>query len=77
MDGLWDRIRQQSAGWCIYAIGTPVPQQPASKSELHHFVQEVDELLRTQHEENYCGIVYADDLIAPTMIKIYDPRILS
>ena len=38
---------------------------------------ELDKLLRDEHREDYCGIVYADDLKAPSFIKIYDPHNLG
>jgi hypothetical protein len=34
-------------------------------------------LLRAEHHESYCGIVYADDLENPRLIKIYDPNNLG
>jgi hypothetical protein len=37
----------------------------------------VDTLLRQEHGEDYCGIVYADDLSQPRFIKIYDPNNLG
>jgi hypothetical protein len=33
--------------------------------------------LRKEHHEDYCGIVYADDLDDPRLIKIYDPNHLG
>jgi hypothetical protein len=33
--------------------------------------------LRAEHHESYCGIVYADDLENPSLIKIYDPNNLG
>ena len=41
------------------------------------FVDEIDRLLRAEHDEDFCGIVYADDLGAPALIKIYDPNNLG
>ena len=41
------------------------------------FVTEIDRLLRQDHAEDYCGIVYADDLQQPRFIKIYDPNNLG
>ena len=57
--------------------GTTPPCMPASEDELLHFISEIDDLLRTEHDEKYCGIVYADDLKRPNMIKIYDPNNLG
>jgi hypothetical protein len=42
-----------------------------------HFITELDALLRREHDEDYCGIVYADDFDLPTLIKIYDPNNLG
>jgi len=57
----WGRVDPQ-AGWHLYAIGEPVPAAPASAEEVSRFVQEVDVLLRRDHKEDYCAIVYADNL---------------
>ena len=44
---------------------------------MESFVTEIDKLLRKEHDEDYCGIVYADAPSAPTFIKIYDPNNLG
>jgi len=78
LDDLWARVRALAdAGWYIYAVGATPPAQPASGDEVLGFVAEIDELLRKEHEEDYCGIVYADDLQDPAFIKIYDPHNLG
>ena len=41
------------------------------------FIDEIDALLRREHEHDYCGIVYADDLETPRLIKIFDPNHLG
>jgi hypothetical protein len=41
------------------------------------FIERIDTLLRNEHHESYCGIVYADDLDNPRLIKIYDPNNLG
>ncbi len=75
---LWDTLKQrENLNWYIYAIGEQVPDSPASKKELLLFITEIDNLLRNEHEEDYCGIVYADDKENPTLIKIYDPNNLG
>lgn len=75
---LWDTLKQYAnLNWYIYAIGEPVPGSPASKKELMLFITEMDKLLHTEHQEDYCGIVYTDNKDAPTFIKIYDPNNLG
>jgi hypothetical protein len=78
LDALWDLVRERAADdWYIYAVGEKPPTAPADAEQVHAFVTEVDRLLRDEHREDYCGIVYADDLKAPSFIKIYDPNNLG
>ena len=75
---LWDIIRQQSdSAWYLYAVGESVPDTNATTDQLNQFIQSVDELLRKEHDEDYCGIVYVDDASHPTFVKIYDPNNLG
>jgi len=78
LDEFWNVVRQRAdAGWYIYAIGTPVPAQPVTPGAVAKFITEVDALLRNDHHEDYCGIVYADNKENPTLIKIFDPNNLG
>jgi len=78
LDALWDKMRERADdGWYIYAVGELPPEHPANSSQLLEFVLKIDQLLRAEHKESYCGIVYADDLQNPNFIKIYDPHNLG
>ena len=72
----WARINAE-AGWYLYAVGQNVPTAPASPDKVHQFTHEIDGLLRREHHEDYCAIVYADNLDDPRFIKIYDPNHLG
>jgi hypothetical protein len=37
----------------------------------------VDQLLRSEHDEDYCGIVYVDAPEDPRLVKIFDPNHLG
>jgi hypothetical protein len=79
----WDQLSEfwhkvdAGAGWYLYAVGHDVPQIPSPADKVQQFMRELDELLRREHHEDYCAIVYADDLDAPNFIKIYDPNHLG
>ncbi|MDX2464102.1 MAG: hypothetical protein QNK31_06295 [Porticoccus sp.] len=74
LDSLWATLRlQENARWYVYAIGETPPDNPMTAEELDSFINEINTLLRKEHKEDYCGIVYADNPASPRMIKIYDP----
>lgn len=72
----WARL-DRGAGWYLYAVGEPLPSAPATAHEVERFIAETDALLRKEHHHDYCGIVYADDLESPRIVKIYDPNNLG
>ncbi|MCU7932078.1 MAG: hypothetical protein KZQ90_14850 [Candidatus Thiodiazotropha sp. (ex Codakia rugifera)] len=78
LDALWNLLKEDAGGnWYIYAIGEPPPTAVADAEMVIKFVDSIDKLLRDEHDEPYCGIVYADDLSRPSFIKIYDPNNLG
>ena len=78
LDTFWEILRKKTDDhWFIYAIGESVPESPASSVQLLSFIEHVNSLLRREHQEDYCGIVYVDDPQNPAMIKIYDPNNLG
>ena len=76
LTAFWQKIDAE-AGWYLYAVGQALPGAPSSADKVRQFTQEMDELLRRDHHEDYCAIVYADDLDNPNFIKIYDPNHLG
>lgn len=76
LDQFWDNVAAD-AGWHLYALGEERPETPADEAHVIAFMREIDALLRKEHDEDYCGIVYADNLEHPQLIKIYDPNHLG
>lgn len=76
LTAFWNKLDRQ-AGWYLYPVGHHLPGSTADPEEVDRFVRHLDELLRQDHDEDYCGIVYADDLEKPSFIKIYDPHHLG
>lgn len=78
LDAFWPMLRAQADdGWYVYAIGENVPTQPETATKLGAFIEAIHALLRRDHRESYCGIVYTDSKTEPTFIKIYDPQRLG
>lgn len=76
LTAFWEKI-DPKAGWYLYAVGEELPATPADTEHVKAFIAKVDALLRDEHHEDYCSIVYADDLDAPSFVKIYDPNHLG
>ena len=78
LDALWAVLRHDAAGgWYIYAVGETPPQQTADEALLEKFLVEIDQLLRKEHDEDYCGVVFTDSMQAPQFVKIFDPHHLG
>ena len=78
LDQLWATVLNESQSqWYLYAVGEAPPEQVASSMHVQQFIQEVDGLLRREHTEDYCGIVYVDNFQQPSLIKIFDPHNLG
>jgi hypothetical protein len=78
LDALWEVLRADAdSGWHIYAVGEQPPTQPVSGVAMQTFLAEIAVLLRREHAEDFCGIVYADSLTAPGFVKIFDPHNLG
>jgi hypothetical protein len=75
-DAFWSVI-DPTANWYLYAVGQDVPQQPSNADAVRAFLLETEVLLKREHEQEYCGIVYADDIQHPNLVKIYDPHQLG
>jgi hypothetical protein len=76
LTAFWKRI-DPAAGWYLLAAGAVPASAPADSVAVTTFIEQIDALLRNDHRESYCGIVYADDLENPRLIKIYDPNNLG
>ena len=78
LDELWETLRLQTdKQWYIYAVGETPPVQVSNTAQLETFLKAIDKLLRSEHVEDYCGIVYVDNRQSPSFIKIYDPNNLG
>jgi hypothetical protein len=78
LDAFWQVLKAHADDqWYIYAVGEAPPDNKATKQHFLNFIDKIDELLRNEHEEEYCGIVYVDNKEAPEFVKIFDPNNLG
>ncbi len=71
LDELWARVKPGL--WFFYQVGEDVPEEALGGGELAARIDALNRLLHSEHDYHYCGIVYADDVEQPTLIKVYDP----
>lgn len=76
LTALWQRV-MAGDGWYLYTVGEDPPSAPASADVVAAFLRGLDARLRAEHDRDECGIVYADNLAEPTLIKVYDPKRLG
>ncbi|MDD3516825.1 MAG: hypothetical protein PHQ14_00625 [Chromatiales bacterium] len=76
LDALWEAVRTTGA-WYVYQVGEELPAEPLEGEALARVLAELDALLKKEHEHDYCGIVYADSLETPQLVKVYDPNHLG
>ncbi len=76
LDRFWANL-DPAGGWYLYAVGEARPESAADAQHVSAFIREIDALLRREHHEDYCGIVYTDDPQRPSLVKIYDPNHLG
>ncbi|QTR46764.1 hypothetical protein J9253_02075 [Thiothrix litoralis] len=78
LDALWEKVlATPTDSWYVYAVGENPPTTTQTSDSLSNIVRELDELLHREHDEDYCGIVYVDNLQQPTYIKVFDPNNLG
>ena len=74
----WQSLLGHNDGkWFVYTTAEDLPLKPLTSDDFSQFIAYADELLRSQHQQSYCGIVYVDDLTSPSFIKVYDPKNLG
>ena len=78
LDVFWDVLKAHADDqWYIYAVGETPSDSQVTKAHFLNFIDKIDELLRREHDEDYCGIVYVDNKETPEFVKIFDPNNLG
>jgi hypothetical protein len=73
LDSLWQSLKPKN-GWYLYEVGGDPPKTSINGDKLRQAIEIVDAFLREQHEADYCGVVYTDDLDTPSLLKVYHPK---
>ena len=78
LNHIWDVVKSDEAeSRYIYEINESTPETATKNNDLTLKIEQIDLHLRKEHDEDYCGIVYADNLENPEFIKVFDPENLG
>jgi hypothetical protein len=76
-NALLQKLIEQPNDWYLYDTLIEVPTQTIDADGFINHVKEIKEILSKEHQERYCGIVYADDIEKPSFVKIFHPKNLG
>jgi TusA-related sulfurtransferase len=83
LDQIFSHIQHSDdSKWRLYRNDTPPPGDKRSKDvdtggDLASSLQSLNAYLRQSHPRNYCGLVFTDSFMEPTLIRIFDPKFLT
>ena len=73
LDSLWQSLKAKD-GWYLYEVGGDLPKTSINGDKLRQAIEIMGAFLREQHDADYCGVVYTDDLDTPSLLKVYHPK---
>lgn len=76
-DTLLQTLVNNPDDWFFYDTLKSMPSKALDASEFVDSIKQIKSIVDDEHDERYCGIVYADDLKNPTFIKIFHPKNLG
>jgi len=76
-DALLQKLIDIPDDWFIYDTLQPMPSERLHADDFINQVKLIKSIIDDEHDERYCGIVYADDIKNPTFIKIFHPKNLG
>ncbi len=83
LDQMFSIIKNSiDAKWNFYNLDTLHPDNNRrtdldTSGGLISSLTALDTYLRQSHPRNYCGLVFTDSFLEPTLIRIFDPRFLT
>jgi hypothetical protein len=76
-DDLLNALISNPQEWYIYNTSDIVPDSTVAPDEFVSQIKSIKEIITKEHQERYCGIVYADNLDKPSFVKIFHPNNLG
>ncbi|HIG88828.1 hypothetical protein [Candidatus Thioglobus sp.] len=72
-NSLLQKLINNPSDWYLYNTLNTVPNEIIDSNLFIDKINTIKDILTNEHQERYCGIVYADDLENPSFVKIFHP----
>ncbi|MBT3965318.1 MAG: hypothetical protein HOD55_00315 [Candidatus Thioglobus sp.] len=76
-NALLEKLINNPNDWYLYDTLNSVPNETADADLFINKINAIKDTLTSEHQERYCGIVYANDLDNPSFVKIFHPNNLG
>jgi TusA-related sulfurtransferase len=83
LDQIWHVIQHaKDSRWHVFENDKPLPgsNQPnvvEPSGDLASSLNVLKDYLRQSHPQRYCGLVFTDSFTEPTLIRIFDPKLVT
>jgi TusA-related sulfurtransferase len=83
LDQIWHFIQHSAhSKWHVFENDTPLPGESRpnvvdTRGELASSLNALKDYLRQSHPQRYCGLVFTDSFTEPTLIRIFDPKLVT
>lgn len=74
---LLETLHNNPSDWYVYDTLDTMPDSVMDSAKFCDQINQIKSILDSEHDERYCGIVYADDLKNPSFVKIFHPNNLG
>lgn len=74
---LFEKLNSDPDGWYLYDTSKVAPKIVANANEFIDTLNGIKKIIKSEHQERYCGIVYTNDLDKPDFVKIFHPNNLG
>ena len=76
-NALLEKLIAKPQDWFLYNTLEKVPKDVCSEDFFISELTSIKKIITDEHQERYCGIVYVDDVEAPSFVKIFHPNNLG
>ncbi|CAB5495838.1 hypothetical protein THERMOT_387 [Bathymodiolus thermophilus thioautotrophic gill symbiont] len=74
---LFDKLSSNPNDWYVYDTSKVVPKTVTNTNDFLDTINNIKKIIKSEHQERYCGIVYTNDLDNPDFVKIFHPNNLG